>query len=193
MAYFLADRSMHWLPAGITMTAVSISAITFIGMPGQAFKSDWTFLQIYMVIPLACWLVCKIFLPHYSRLQVGTAYEYLETRFDRHTRLWASALFQLILCGSTGVVIYAPAIMLAEMTGFSVAASILIVGAVTTLYTMLGGIKGVIYTDLLQAFLLVAGWAVVTLFLLQLLPGGMAGGLAHGRRQRQTAAVRFLA
>src|ERR1700730_13417081 len=95
LAYFLADRSVPWLPAGITMTAVSISAITFIGMPGQAFKSDWTFLQIYMVIPLACWLVCKIFLPHYSRLQVGTAYEYLETRFDRNTRLWASALFQL--------------------------------------------------------------------------------------------------
>src|SRR5690242_4686538 len=162
LTYFLADRSIHWLAAGITMTAVSISAITFIGMPGQAFKSDWTFLQIYMVIPLAAWLVCKLFLPRYSRLQVATAYEYLETRFDRTTRLWASGLFQLILCGSTGVVIYAPAIMLAEMTGFSVAASVLIVGAVTTVYTMLGGIKGVIYTDLLQAFLLVAGWAVVT-------------------------------
>ena len=175
VAYFLADRSMHWLPAGITMTAVSISAITFIGMPGQAFKSDWTFLQIYMVIPLAAWLVCKLFLPHYNRLQVGTAYEYLETRFDRSTRLWASALFQLILCGSTGVVIYAPAIMLAEMTGSSVAASVLIVGAVTTVYTMLGGIKGVIYTDLLQAFLLVAGWTVVTLFLVSMLPGGVAG------------------
>jgi len=173
VAYFLADRSMHWLPAGITMTAVSISAITFIGMPGQAFKSDWTFLQIYMAIPLACWLVCKLLLPHYSRLQVGTAYEYLESRFDRATRLWASAQFQLILCGSTGVVIYAPAIMLAEMTGFSVAASILIVGAVTTLYTMLGGIKGVIFTDLLQAFLLIAGWAVVAVFLLQMLPGGI--------------------
>src|SRR5690349_17172773 len=87
VAYFLADRSMHWLPAGITMTAVSISAITFIGMPGQAFKSDWTFLQIYMVIPVAAWLVCKLFLPCYSRLQVATAYEYLETRFDRTTRL----------------------------------------------------------------------------------------------------------
>src|SRR5512132_3083682 len=131
VAYFLADRSMHWLPAGITMTAVSISAITFIGMPGQAFKSDWTFLQIYMIIPLACWLVCKLFLPHYSQLKVSTAYEYLERRFDAPTRLWSSALFQLILCGSTGVVIYAPAIMLAEMTGFSVAASVLIVGVVT--------------------------------------------------------------
>ena len=174
VAYFLADRSMHWLPAGITMTAVSISAITFIGMPGQAFKSDWTFLQIYMIIPLACWLVVKLFLPRYSKLQVGTAYEYLETRFDRRTRLWSSALFQLILCGSTGVVIYAPAIMVAEMTGFSVAAAVLIVGVATTIYTMLGGIKGVVYTDLLQAFLLVAGWAVVTLFVIHMIPGGMA-------------------
>ena len=63
LAYFLADRSVHWLPAGITMTAVSISSITFIGMPGQAFKSDWTFLQIYMIIPLAALLVCNVFLP----------------------------------------------------------------------------------------------------------------------------------
>jgi solute:Na+ symporter, SSS family len=60
LAYFLADRSIHWLPAGVTMTAVSISAITIIGMPGQAFKSDWRFLQIYMMIPFASWLVCKV-------------------------------------------------------------------------------------------------------------------------------------
>src|SRR2546425_3799365 len=68
LAYFLANRSVHWLPAGITMTAVSISSITFIGMPGQAFKSDWTFLQIYMIIPLASLLVCNVFLPVYRQL-----------------------------------------------------------------------------------------------------------------------------
>src|SRR5512132_2844552 len=70
VAYFLADRSMHWLPAGITMTAVSISAITFIGMPGQAYKSDWTFLQIYLMIPFASWLVAKLFLPNFTRMRV---------------------------------------------------------------------------------------------------------------------------
>src|ERR1700758_2149870 len=93
VASFLADRSVHWLPAGITMTAVSISSITFIGMPGQAFKSDWTFLQIYMIIPVASMLVCYVFLPVYSRLNVSTAYEYLETRFDLRTRLLAGGIF----------------------------------------------------------------------------------------------------
>src|SRR5215468_8772248 len=78
LAYFLADRSVHWLPAGIAMTAVSISSITFIGMPGQAFKADWTFLQIYMTIPIASLLVCNFLLPVYSRLHVLTAYQYLE-------------------------------------------------------------------------------------------------------------------
>lgn len=175
IAYFLADRSMHWLPASITMTAVSISAITFVGMPGQAFKSDWTFLQLYLLIPFAAWVVCKIFLPHYNRLSVVTAYQYLETRFDSGTRRWASALFQVILCGSTGVVIYAPSIMLAEVTGFSVAVSVLIVGAVTTLYTVLGGVKGVIYTDLLQALLSMAGWAIVVVFIARALPEGLTG------------------
>jgi SSS family transporter len=172
LAYFLADRSVHWLPAGIAMTAVSISSITFIGMPGQAFKSDWTFLQIYMMIPIASVLVCNFLLPVYSRLHVLTAYEYLERRFDLRTRLIAAALYMLIICCATGVVLYAPAIMLSEMTGFSVAEAILIVGAVTTVYTMVGGIRGVIYTDILQAFVFMAGWLLAVIFILQAMPGG---------------------
>ena len=120
LSYFLGDRNIHWLPVGITMTAVSVSTITFIGMPGQSFKADWTFLQIYMVLPLACWIVSILFLPAYTRFQVVTAYEFLEHRFNVKTRLLASAIFQLIICGSTGVVIYAPAIMLSEMAGVSV-------------------------------------------------------------------------
>ena len=175
VAYFLADRSMHWFPAGVTMTAVSISAITFVGMPAQAFKSDWTFLQIYLIIPFAAWLTCRLFLPHYNRLNVATAYEYLETRFDSRTRRWASAVFQVIVWGSTGVVVCAPSIMLAEMTGFSVAASVLIVGAVTTFYTVIGGVRGVIYTDLLQAALFMTGWAVIVVFIVGALPGGLTG------------------
>ena len=102
-----------------------------------------------------------------------TAYELLEYRFDVKTRLLASAVFQLIICVSTGVVIYAPAIMLAEMSGFSVMASIWIVGIVTTVYTMFGGIKSVIYTDILQTLVFMAGWFVAVLFILAALPGGI--------------------
>jgi solute:Na+ symporter, SSS family len=174
LTYFLGDRAVHWLPAGITMTAVSVSTITFIGMPGQAFKSDWTFLQIYMVLPLACWIVSVSFLPVYTRFQVATAYEFLEHRFDVKTRLLASALFQLIICGSTGVVIYAPAIMLSEMAGVSVDASIWIVGLVTAIYTTVGGIKGVIYTDILQTLVFMTGWLVAVCFILSAVPGGIA-------------------
>lgn len=175
LSYFLGDRSIHWLPAGITMTAVSVSTITFIGMPGQSFKSDWTFLQIYLVLPVACWIVSVAFLPVYTRFKVVTAYEFLEHRFDLKTRLLASAIFQLIICGSTGVVLYAPAIMLSEMAGFSVVASIWIVGIVTAIYTMFGGIKGVIYTDILQTVVFMTGWLVAVLFILNALPGGLAG------------------
>ena len=172
LAYFLGDRSIHWLPAGITMTAVSVSTITFIGMPGQSFKSDWTFLQIYMVIPVACWIVSTVFLPTYTRYRVVTAYEFLEHRFGVGTRLLASAVFQLIICGSTGVVIFAPAIMLSEVAGVSVVASIWIVGIVTTIYTMFGGIKGVIYTDILQTFVFMMGWLVAVCFIVAALPAG---------------------
>jgi len=86
VSYFLASRSVHWLPAGIAMTAVSISSITFIGMPGQAFRSDWTFLQIYMIIPLAALLVCNVFLPVYSRLRVVTARDASERELRSYRR-----------------------------------------------------------------------------------------------------------
>ena len=174
LSYFLGDRSIHWIPAGITMTAVSVSTVTFIGMPGKAFKSDWTFLQLYMVLPLASWIVSVSFLPVYTRYKVATAYQFLEYRFDVKTRLLASAIFQVIICISTGVVIYAPAIMLAEMSGFSVVASIWIVGIVTTVYTMFGGIKSVIYTDILQTLVFMGSWLVAVLFVLNALPGGLA-------------------
>ncbi len=171
-SYFLADRSVHWFPVGITMTAVSISTITFIGMPGQAFQSDWTLLQIYLAIPIAAVIICRYFLPRYSEAKVATAYEYLERRFDRRTRLYASAVFLLILCGSTGVAVYAPAILLAEMSDLSVPASILLITLFTAIYTVIGGVKGVIYTDMLQAAVFLGGWAVAVVYILNAIPVG---------------------
>jgi len=185
LAYFLGDRNIHWIPAGITMTAVSISTITFIGMPGQAFQSDWTFLQLYLAIPAASWLVCRFFLRRFVALQVETAYEYLERRFDTRTRLWAGAVFLLIICGSTGVVLYAPAILLAEMSGASIPSAILVLGIATAIYTVVGGVKGVIYTDIIQAIVFVGGWLFAFLFLLDVIPGGLTRALAvaseHGK------------
>jgi SSS family transporter len=171
-SYFLADRSVHWFPAGITMTAVSISTITFIGMPGQAFRSDWTLLQVYFAIPIAAVIVCRYFLPRYSSARVATAYEYLERRFDRRTRLYASIVFLLILCGSTGIAVYAPAILLSEMSHLPVPASILAIALFTAVYTIAGGVKGVIYTDLLQSAVFLGGWAVAAVYILQSLPEG---------------------
>lgn len=193
VAYFLADRSVHWFPAAITMTAVSVSTITFIGMPGQAFRSDWTFLQLYLTIPAASWIVLRWFLPAYHKLGVSTAYEYLERRFDRRVRRLAGAAFQIIAVGSAGVVLYAPSIVFAEMTGSSVGASILVLGAVTTVYTLFGGVRAVIYTDLLQAFVFLAGWAVAAWFLVRAVPGGAGQiwdtGLALGKLRTFDGAI----
>jgi solute:Na+ symporter, SSS family len=174
VAYFLADRSLHWLPAGITMIAVSVSAITFIGMPGQSYKSDWRFLQLYLMIPVAAILTCRIFLPRYTRMGVETAYEFLERRFDLRTRLLASGVFLVIIAGTGGVVLYAPAIVLSEMTSLSVLQSIFLIGVVTAIYTMLGGVRGVIYTDILQAGVFMSGWLVSIWSILRDLPGGLA-------------------
>lgn len=97
----------------------------------------------------------------------------LERRFDLQTRLVASGLFLLIIAGTGGVVLYAPAIVLAEMTGFPVAQSILLMGTVTAAYTMFGGVRGVIYTDLLQAGVFMSGWLAAVCFVLKGLPGSL--------------------
>ena len=175
VAYFLADRSLHWLPAGITMIAVSVSAITFIGMPGQSYKADWRFLQLYLMIPVAAILTCRIFLPRYTQMGVETAYEFLERRFDLRTRLLASGLFLVIIAGTGGIVLYAPAIVLSEMTKLSVVQSIFLIGVVTAVYTMLGGVRGVIYTDILQAGVFISGWLASVWSILRGLPGGISG------------------
>jgi SSS family transporter len=180
--YFLADRSVHWFPAGITMTAVSISTITFIGMPGQAFQSDWTLLQVYFAIPIAAIIICRYFLPRYISAQVATAYEYLERRFDRRTRLYASVVFLLILCGSTGIAVYAPAILLSEMTDLSIPVAIVVISLFTAVYTVLGGVKGVIYTDMLQAAVFLGGWGVAVLYILNALPDGAGDALNEAVR-----------
>ena len=143
-AFFLGGRSIPWWAAACSGIATMVSAIGYLGAPGQAFGSDWTYLQARLAWPIAIAVTCVIFIPIFYRLEVFTAYEYLERRFDLKTRVLASTIFILLKCFYTGVAIYAPSLVVAEMTGLPTTWICLGIEVLTALYTTTGGMRAVI-------------------------------------------------
>ncbi|HEY8551592.1 MAG TPA: sodium/solute symporter, partial [Vicinamibacterales bacterium] len=183
--FFLAGKNIPWWAAAFSGIATIVSAISYLGAPGQAFRADLTFLQYRLTTPLALVIICLVFIPFFHRLDLFTAYEYLERRFDLKTRLLASALFVLFKCAFLGIGIYAPALVVAEIMHVPIPAIILGVGLLTTAYTMLGGMRAVIWTDTLQLSVLLSGLAVTAYVILSSVDGGlsavMATATSHGK------------
>lgn len=171
--YFLGSRNIPWWAAACSGIATMASAVGYLGAPGQAFKSDLSYLQLRLAVLPVMALVCLLFIPFFYRLDVYTAYEYLEKRFDLKTRLLASTLFMLLKCFYLGIVIYAPAIVVTQMMGLPLMWVILVTGAVTTFYTMLGGMRAVIWTDSMQLGVLMAGVAVAVFTIVGRVEGGV--------------------
>src|SRR4051812_35356663 len=113
--YLLADRQLPWYHVGLSVMATQASAITFLSAPGQGYSDGLRFVQFYFGLPLAMVLLCITFVPKFHNLNVYTAYEYLEKRFDNRTRSFTAFLFLLQRGLSTGVTIYAPAIILSTI------------------------------------------------------------------------------
>lgn len=171
--YFLGDRSIPWLAAMATLVAAGISALTFIGMPALSFSRDLTDLQIYFGFPVAAILTAWFVVPFFYRQDIITAYEYLEHRFDLKSRLLASLVFQLQHLFILGTVIAAPAKVLSEFSGLSYPWSAVVVGASTALYTIVGGIKAVIWTDVVQLILFLGGPVIALAILVNEMEGGV--------------------
>ena len=110
--YLLADKKLPWYHVGLSVMATQASAITFLSAPGQAYNDGMRFLQFYFGLPLAMIVLCVTFIPIFQSLNVYTAYEYLEKRFDIKTRMLTSFLFLIQRGISTGITIYAPSIVL---------------------------------------------------------------------------------
>ena len=172
--FFLGGRTIPWWAAACSGIATMVSAVGFVGAPGQAFASDWTYLQARLAWPAAIVVACALFIPFFHKLEVFTAYEYLERRFDRRTRLVAAAVFIVLKCGYTAVAIYAPALVVSEMTGLAPAWVCLGIGGLTTLYTSAGGMRAVIWTDTIQFAVLLAGLAAACVYAVASVDGGLA-------------------
>ena len=171
-SYLLGDKQAKWWMVGLSVMATQASAITFLSTPGQAYSDGMQFVQFYFGMPIAMVILCITFIPIYFRLKVYTAYEYLETRFDIKTRLIAAFLFLIQRGLGAGITIYAPAIILTTIMGWSLRWTTMIIGSLVILYTVSGGSKAVNQTQKLQMVVIMGGMFVVFLVLLNYLPEG---------------------
>lgn len=168
--YLLADKKLPWYQVGLSVMATQASAITFLSAPGQAYSDGLRFVQFYFGLPLAMIVICALFIPAFKKLNVFTAYEYLESRFDNKTRSLTAFLFLLQRGLSTGITIYAPSIILSTILNIDIRFTTLIMGSLVILYTVYGGTKAVSYTQMVQMSIIFLGLFFAGYMVIHLLP-----------------------
>lgn len=187
--FFLAGRSMSWLPVGLSVVATLFSAISYIALPSANQKYGIVYLMGSFAVFLCIPAVTRVFMPFYHRLQCYSAYEYLEKRFDVRVRCLASGLFILWRMVWMSTAIYAPSLALWAATNGQIplVPTIVILGVFATVYTMLGGMKAVIWTDVVQFIALFGGMVLAIVFILLQIPGGFGAVWETAREAGKTS------
>src|SRR5215467_14287351 len=165
--YFLGNRMLPWWAIGLSVMATQMSAVTLVGTTGQAYLTGLRFIQFYFGLPLAMIILSMTAVPFFHRAKVYTAYEYLERRFDVRVRSLTSFLFLMGRAFSLGVTLTAPAVVMSAILGWPLPLTVLVICVPMILYTSLGGVQAVAWTDVKQMFIIVSGMlaAVVVLVL----------------------------
>ena len=174
--YLLADRSLPWYAVALSIMATQASAITFISTTGQAYADGMRFIQFYFGLPIAMILVSAFFAPRFRNANVFTAYEYLEKRFDAKTRALVSLIFLIQRGLAVGMVLYAPAVVLTVILGWPDQTTTMLMGGVVIVYTVLGGIRAVTWTDFQQMLIMIVGLFTAAYIAVQGLPDGIGFG-----------------
>lgn len=172
-SYLKADNKMPWYIVLIGIMATQASAITFLSAPGQAYTDGMRFVQYYFGLPLAMIVICITFIPIFQRLNVYTAYEYLENRFDKKTRVLTSLLFLFSRGLSTGISIYAPSIILSSVLNWNIYLTNVLTGGILLIYTYIGGAKAIAHTQKLQFLIILGTMAFAGYLLIQNMPNGI--------------------
>ena len=172
-SYVRGSGQTPWYLIGISVMATQASAITFLSTPGQGYLGGFSFIQIYLGIPLAMIIISMFFLPIYNKLNVYTAYEYLEKRFDCKTRLLGTALFLLQRGLGAGLTVYAPAIVLTTVFGWPLNLTIICCGLLVLIYTVMGGSDAVTLTQKYQMAVIFAGMVSAACILFGKLPSDL--------------------
>ncbi len=171
--FLRAGREMPWHVVLLGIMATQASAITFISGPGQAYTDGMRFIQYYFGLPLAMIVISFVFVPIFQKLNVYTAYEYLDKRFDRKTRLFTGILFLFSRGVSTGISVYAPAIILSTIFGWNIYLTNVLIGGLLIIYTYTGGAKAIAHTQKIQFIIILLSMAVAGLLVVYLLPEGI--------------------
>lgn len=171
--YVKGKKQTPWLTIGLSVMATQASAITFLSTPGQGYLSGLGFVQIYFGVPIALLIISRYFLPAFHNLNIYTAYEYLEKRFDTKTRLLGAGLFLLQRGLGAGLTIYAPAIVLTSVCGWPLELTIISCGLLVIVYTVMGGSAAVNITQKYQLGIIFVGMLVATYLLIAKLPTGL--------------------
>jgi SSS family transporter len=180
--YFLAGRSMSYFTIAISVLAALFSGISYLGSPGEVYKYGLGFILFGLSFLIATPVTNIVFMPHFYQSRFYTAYQFLEERFSLQVRLLCSALFIVRVLFWLALVTYAPALALEQVTGMPLWFTIICTGVLTTIYTTLGGMKAVIWTDFMQFFVLLGGQMLIFIVAIAHTPGGLSGVLDIGRQ-----------
>ena len=172
--YFLAGRDIPWWAIALSIVAAETSTLTIISIPGLAYDTNLTFLQVVMGYVIGRIIISFVLLPHYFKGDLYTAYQLIERRFGPNLRLLTSGLFLLTRAAAEGVRVYAVSIVVSIALGTGELTSIAIITVLTLIYTFEGGLAAVIWTDVVQTAIYVGGTIVGVFTLLHFVPGGWA-------------------
>ena len=172
--YFLTDQSTPWWAICFTIVATETSTLTFIGVPASAYTGNWTFLQLAAGYVIGRLIVSVLFLPQYFRGALVTSYQLLQRRFGPSVSTVAAGLFLVTRSLADGIRLFATALVISIVTGVPVPWTVCVLGGAMIVYTVRGGSAAVIWTDVVQMFIYVAGALVVFFALLNQIPGGWA-------------------
>lgn len=171
--YFVASRSYSGWVLGISMLSTTISSITFLAFPAAAFALDWRMAVTYMVWPIGMFLAAAFFIPFFRHGRATTAFEYLDDRYGPIAALYGAISFIILELLRIGLILYLVGLAISSLTGVSIVPVIIIVGLIIACYTVVGGFEGVIWTDVIQAFVLWFGGILSIGLLIMKLPGGL--------------------
>ena len=173
--FFRGGKRIPWWAAGISIFATALSSITFLSIPAKSYATDWRMLVFNLTIILGAPIVIRYYLPFFRKLKVASAYQYLEMRFNRMVRYFASALFCLFMITRIAIVLFLPSLALHAVTGINVYFCILMMGLITIAYCTMGGVEAVIWADVIQGFVLVFGALIALAFMINGTEGGIGG------------------
>ena len=155
--FMVAGRSIPAWAAGLAVMSAYTSSISYIATPGKAFDSNWNPIIFSLCILPVAWLVCKYVVPYYRKTQLISVYSFLEERLGSWGRIYAALAFVLYMIGRVAVILYLASLLLSTFVSWNIAVVIIVIGLITIIYTLLGGMEAVIWTDVMQSVIMIVG------------------------------------